>query len=384
MRTQQHSSIKAPVAHAPLESTLDKVERAPNGSIKLTPKQAERFGAELDALRNELHADLGQHDVDHMRRMIRLCRVTEVGGRLLLHFGFGPLSFLLGTSALTVSKILENMEIGHNIMHGQYDWTHDPALHSMSYEWDIVCTSEDWRRYHNYEHHTYTNIIGKDRDIGYGFLRVSDDQPWSPAHLVQPVSALVLASLFQWGVATHPLQVEDLANGDVSLKDFYSRSKPFLRKAGWQLFKDYGLFPALALGNAPRVMAGNMLANFGRNLWTFAIIFCGHFPEGAQTYLEEETTDETRGQWYVRQLNGSANIEGSRAFHIMSGHLSHQIEHHIFPDLPASRYPQVAERVRELCGRYGQAYNTGSFAKQIGSVAKKILRLSLPSTQRAR
>ena len=29
--------------------------------------------------------------------------------------------------------------------------------------------------------------------------------------------------------------------------------------------------------------------------------------------------------------------------------LSHQIEHHMFPDLPAARYPEMAPRVREIC-----------------------------------
>jgi fatty acid desaturase len=126
------------------------------------------------------------------------------------------------------------------------------------------------------------------------------------------------------------------------------------------------------------VAFGNLLANGARNLWTFSVIFCGHFPEGVRVYTEEETQNESRGEWYVRQLNGSANIEGSATLHLLTGHLSHQIEHHLFPDIPAARYPEMAASVREICERYGQTYNTGSFAKQLGSVAKRILRLSLP------
>lgn len=347
-------------------------------SVSLGEERAERFGAELDAIRQEILADLGQDDVDHIRSIIRLSRYTEAGGRLLLHFGIGPLSFSLGVASLTVSKILENMEIGHNVMHGQYDWTRDPELDSLAYEWDIACNGDNWRHYHNYEHHTFTNILGKDRDIGYGLLRVGSEQPWRPVNLTQPLSALVLALLFEWGVATHDLRVDKLFSGDITPRELYEKARPFLRKARWQLLKDYALFPALALGNAPRVVAGNMLANLGRNLWTFAVIFCGHFPEGAKIYSEDETADESRGEWCLRQVNGSANIEGSHAFHVMTGHLSHQIEHHLFPELPASRYPQIAERVREVCERYGQRYNTGSFRQQLGSVAKKILRHALP------
>ena len=128
---------------------------------------------------------------------------------------------------------------------------------------------------------------------------------------------------------------------------------------------------------------GNLFANGTRNLWTFAVIFCGHFPEGVRVYEQAEAENESRGQWYVRQLNGSANIEGNRWLHVLTGHLSHQIEHHLFPDIPAARYPEMAPRVREICARYGQTYNTGSFRHQLSSVIGRVLRLSLPGPKLA-
>jgi linoleoyl-CoA desaturase len=311
--------------------------------------------------------------------MIRACRYAEASGRLLLQFGWGPLTFALGAGALGAAKILDNMEIGHNILHGQYDWTRDPALDSHAYEWDIVCTADDWRHSHNYEHHTFTNILGKDRDIGYGLLRVNDQQRWHPLHLAQPLSALLLAFGFQWGIGAHDLHLDELVAGKQSFARLRERARPFLAKAGWQVAKDYLVFPALAAWNAPRVLAGNVLANVTRNLWSFAIIFCGHFPEGVRVFREEETRDESRGQWYARQAAGSANIEGGRLLHILSGHLSHQIEHHLFPDVPAARYPEMAPAVREICERYGQQYNTGSLWKQLGSVVGRIVRNAVPT-----
>ena len=347
-------------------------------SRQLTRDEADAFGRELDALRLEVLADLGTRDVEHIRRIIRLVRYTEVGGRALLHFGIGPITFVLGVSALGASKILENMEVGHNVMHGQYDWTGDPALDSRSYDWDIVCDGDDWRHSHNYEHHTFTNVLGRDRDVGYGFLRVNGAQRWRPQHLVQPIGAAVLALFFQWGVALHDMRIDETLAGRQSVAALARRARPFLRKAGWQLGKDYVAYPMLALWNAPRVLAGNLLANLMRNVWSFSVIFCGHFPEGVRVYTARETEGESRGEWYLRQLGGSANIEGGRAFHVLTGHLSHQIEHHLFPDLPASRYPELAPRVREICERYGQAYNSGRFAKQLGSVAKQIVQNALP------
>ncbi len=348
-------------------------------SKTLSRQEADAFGRELDALRQEVVASLGQADVDHIRRMIRAARYAEAGGRLALHLGLDPVTFAAGAGAVALSKILENMEVGHNVMHGQYDWTKDPELDSRSYEWDIVCTADDWRHSHNYEHHTFTNVLGKDRDIGYALLRVSPEQRWHPVYLVQPVSALVLAFIFQWGVGLHDLRIDETLTGRQPLAKLRAHARPFLAKAGWQVAKDYAFFPALALWNAPRVLAGNLLANMARNLWSFAIIFCGHFPSGVRLYTEDEARGESRGQWYVRQLNGSANIEGGRLLHVLSGHLSHQIEHHLFPDLPAARYPSIAPRVRDICERYGQAYNTGSFRKQLGSVVARIFRHALPS-----
>jgi linoleoyl-CoA desaturase len=347
-------------------------------SHSLSPAEADAFGAELDAIRREVVADRGRRDVDHIQNVVRTAHYGEAAGRLLLHFGLDPLSFTLGVAALATAKILENMEIGHNVMHGQYDWTGDPALQSQSYEWDTACTGDDWRHDHNYEHHTYTNVLGKDRDVGYGLIRVSREQPWDPIYSVQPISALLLALGFQWGVGAYALRFEEVLRGKASLGDLAQRAQPFLRKAGWQLTKDYIFFPALALWNAPRVLAGNFLANVIRNVWSFSIIFCGHFPEGVRVYEESEARDESRGQWYVRQVNGSANIEGGWLFHVLTGHLSHQIEHHLFPDLPAARYPEIAPRVRQLCERFGQTYNTGSFFEQFGSVVGRIIRYARP------
>jgi NADPH-dependent stearoyl-CoA 9-desaturase len=138
------------------------------------------------------------------------------------------------------------------------------------------------------------------------------------------------------------------------------------------------LFPLLTGPSAPFTLAGNATANLTRNLWSFTIIFCGHFPDGTQEFTEEETAEETRGQWYYRQLLGSANLTGGKLFHVLSGNLSFQIEHHLFPDIPAHRYGEVSVEVREICERYGIPYNTGPLPKQFGSVVRKIVKLALP------
>jgi linoleoyl-CoA desaturase len=265
------------------------------------------------------------------------------------------------------------MEVGHNVMHGQYDWMNDPALNSQTYDWDIVCAREHWHRTHNVEHHDYTNIVGKDHDYGYGMLRMTAEQRWKPGTLLQPFWYALLAVNFQWGVAVHDIKIGRYVLGRMTRAEFKERMRPFVRKASRQLFKDYVLFPALALWNWPRVLLGNLAANLIRNVWTNAIIFCGHFTEHAQTFTRAETANETRGQWYLRQIQGSSNLEGSRLFYLMTGYLSHQIEHHLFPDLPAPRYPEIAPRVRAICAKYGVHYNSAGFWRQYATVLKRIV-----------
>ncbi len=341
----------------------------------LTDEQLEQFGEEMDAIRQRVLADLGEEDAAYIRNVVKRRQQFEIAGRAMFYL---PPLWPLAVASLSVSKILDNMEIGHNVMHGQYDWMGDPGLNSRMYDWDTVCPGEQWKYSHNYIHHTYTNILGKDRDIGYGILRMDEDQKWRPQHLLNPVNAVLLMLLFEWGVALHDLEVENLVAGKRKLSDNKPLYPGLIRKIRNQTIKDYVLFPALTGPLFPLTLAGNATANLVRNIWAFNIIFCGHFPAGVATFSEEECEDETRGHWYYRQLLGSANITGGKLFHTMSGNLSHQIEHHLFPDLPARRYPELSVEVQEICERYGLQYNTGRLSKQLFSVAAKICRMALP------
>jgi len=348
-----------------------------NNKITLTPEQADAFGRELDAIKKRVMADLGEEDADYIRRVIRTQRALEVGGRVLL---FLPPAWLVGTAMLGIAKILDNMEIGHNIMHGQYDWMRDPATSGRSFEWDTACPADQWRHSHNYMHHTHTNIVGMDRDIGYGILRMSEDQPWSPYFLGNPVYAFLLMVLFQYGVALHELETERIRSGEIRLADKRQVLKAIWKKTRRQALKDYVAFPLLAGPFAPFVLAGNLSANLMRNVWSFMIIFCGHFPDGTQEFTVEETKDESRGMWYFRQVLGSANLTGGKIFHLLSGNLSHQIEHHLFPDMPARRYGDIAPEVQEICERYGIPYNKGPLLRQFGTVVRKIVKLTFPES----
>ena len=350
-------------------------------TLSLSPEQAEAFGREMDAIREDILASRGTADAAYIRRMIRCQRGLEIGSRATIYAGIAvPPLLALGAVGLGVAKILENMEIGHNVMHGQWDWMKDPKIHSSTWEWDTVCPADQWKHSHNVEHHTWTNVLGKDRDVGYGLLRMSEQQPWKPGHLLNPVKNLLLAMLFQWAVGVHDSELADHHHQLHKLpQNTKTKLKGFWKKAKKQAIKDYLLFPLLAGPFFLPVLLANAGANLIRNLWAYMIIFCGHFPDGVHQFSAESVANETRGQWYRRQLLGSANIKGGKLFHILSGNLSFQIEHHLFPDLPSNRYQQISPRVRAACEKYGLPYNSASLTRQFGTTLKRVFVLALPS-----
>jgi NADPH-dependent stearoyl-CoA 9-desaturase len=405
--TLQHQ--KSPFAH------LDEQER-------------EKLAKELDAIHDEVFADLGERDRHYIKTIISVQRQIVVAGRVLLLGSRSKTAWVLGTACLGMAKILENMEIGHNVMHGQWDWMNDPDIHSSVWDWDTASTKEAWKHSHNYIHHTFTNILGKDKDLGYEIMRIDPNQKWRPRYLGQPLYNLLLTLLFEWGVAVHDMDIEAIRAGKKPWSEVRKDLKGIGVKARSQVFKDYLGWPAISAGafallqlalrgrlEQPaesrvarrlrrisstgrlvatatfldrvlpgvestylRTLAADALANVIRNVWAHAIIFCGHFPDQTYTFTEEEVEDETRGEWYLRQLVGAANIDGSPLFHVISGNLGYQVEHHLYPDMPSSRYSEIAPKIKDICDRYELPYNSGRFSKQWFMVHRSIFRLAFP------
>ena len=395
---------------------------------RLGEQELEKLAKEFDAIHDEVFADLGDRDRKYIKNVISAQRQIVVVGRVLLLASRSKIAWLLGTACLSMAKILENMEIGHNVMHGQWDWMNDPDIHSSVWDWDTASTAESWKHSHNYIHHTFTNILGKDKDLGYEIMRIDPNQKWAPRYLGQPIYNLLLTLLFEWGVAVHDMDIDAIRKREKPWSEVRKDLRGIGVKARAQIYKDYLGWPAISAGAfaltqlalrgridqpaksrlgrrlrkvssgrrsgaaanlldkvAPgvestylRTLAADAIANVIRNIWAHAIIFCGHFPDQTYTFTPEETENETRGGWYVRQLLGAANIDGSPLFHIISGNLGYQVEHHLYPDMPSSRYSEIAPQVKDICERYELPYNSGPFGKQWLTVHRSIFRLAFP------
>ncbi|WP_416346679.1 fatty acid desaturase family protein [Acinetobacter bereziniae] len=354
----------------------------PNSKSKhLNPEQTAEFGRRVDEIRREVMDSLGEQDAKYIYKIRNFVRYSEIASRGMLMFGgWIPPVWVIGTGLLGISKIVENMELGHNVMHGQFDWLNDPSLNGANYDWDTMATGDDWKYTHNYVHHTYTNIVGKDHDVGYGLLRVSESQKWEPRFLFNIPLAIQLMVFFEWYVGVQNLHLEDaLVYKTKTWKQVWADATKFRKKARRQILKDYVFFPLIAGPNVLPVLAGNAIANVIRSLWSSAVIFNGHFTEDAETFEADNVENETRAEWYLRQIRGSSNFTGTDWLHILSGNLSHQIEHHLFPDMPANRYAEVAPKIKALCAEYDINYNEANFFKQFGSVWVRLAKCSLPN-----
>jgi fatty acid desaturase len=342
----------------------------------LSDGDLEEFAVALEAIRCDIESSRGSDDRAYIKRTIAFQRALEVTARLVIGCGRGRFGWAVGTAALAAAKCIENMELGHNISHGQWDWMNDPEIHSTTWEWDMAGLSSHWQNSHNYRHHVFANVVGVDDDLGFGVLRVTRDEEWQPSALMQPLRAGLLALLFEWGVALHCLYSAQERETTSAGKDAHRTA--LIRKIARQVGKDYVLFPALSRRRWWRTLGANVVANGLRNVWAYVVIVCGHFTDGAEKFTPSVLEGETKPEWYLRQMLGTANFRAGPVMAFMSGNLCYQIEHHMFPDLPSNRYPEIAERVRALCATYDLPYTTGPLHRQYLLTMRTICKLALP------
>jgi fatty acid desaturase len=342
----------------------------------LSDADLEELAAALEAIRRDIEASLGAKDRAYITRAIAFQRCLETAARIAIAASRGKFGWAVGTAALAAAKCIENMELGHNISHGQWDWMNDPEIHSSTWEWDMAGPTSQWRHSHNYRHHVYANVVGVDDDLGFGIMRVTRDQKWRPSALAQPLRAVLLALAFEWGVALHGLY--SVQERETTEAGKAAHRTALIRKMARQAGKDYVLFPALSRRRWRRALAANVVANGLRNVWAYVVIVCGHFTDGAEKFTPSVLEGETKPEWYLRQMLGTANFRAGRVLAFMSGNLCYQIEHHLFPNLPSNRYPEIAERVRALCVAYDLPYTTGPLLRQYLFTVRTICKLALP------
>lgn len=330
----------------------------------------DQIEAEFDAIKQRYRANLGPKDVAYIKGLRRKSRMAELLGRGLIWISPGPITFGLGVAFLWLHRNLESLDIGHNVLHGQYDYFPEiPQFHSHNFKWKAPVDEEGWRREHNGLHHVHTNVYEMDPDLNHGILRMNDQVPWNEYHRWQVPMYLFIA---------YPIVLYGFNQQNLGFRQSY-RERKFpagnegyapvhhpgvteqqLKRRHWLsvgrvVFKEYLVFPVLALVTGYsffKVMLGNMLADGLNNYWISLTIQATHLTEP----LQPADALAHKGRWYLSQLDSTVNFKGSRFMSVLWGHLNYQIEHHLFPDIPSRHYPDMALEVQAVCAKYGLPY----------------------------
>ncbi len=341
----------------------------------MEPAERDRYDAiqaAFDQLQARYRAQLGAEDIAYIQGLRQKSRIFELIGRGLIWFGFEPLSFVIGSVFLFLHRNLESIEIGHNVLHGQYDYFPEiPEFHAKNFRWKSPIDEEGWRREHNNMHHVFTNVYAKDPDLTHGILRTNDRLPWNPMHRIQ----FPLYLLYFYPFMTYKFNAQNLGFNRAFIDRHFPTGEGYaelnylidggdpkaLRKRDFRakarvILKEYYLFPLLALFtdfSLLRVVFANLGVDIVNSLWMTFTLQSSHFTEP----LQADNCLEHKGKWYESQILSTINFKGRFKWQsVLWGHIDYQIEHHLFPDLPSRHYPSLAPEVKAICNQYGIDY----------------------------
>jgi fatty acid desaturase len=343
--------------------------------MQITERELERYNQisqSIEQIKAYYRSQLGQKDIDYIKGIRNKSRIFELIGRSLIWFGYDPISFSLGILFLFLHRNLESIELGHNILHGQYDYFPEiPEFHSRNFKWKSPIDEEGWRREHNNMHHVFTNVYAQDPDLTHGILRVNNRLPWNKFHLFQ----FPLYLFYFYPFMTYKFNAQNLGFNRAFIEKYFPSQEGYaslnyqidggdpkaLRKRDFRakfrvIFKEYYVFPLLALFTGfslLRVFFANLITDIINSLWMTFTLQSSHFTEP----LQAENCLENKGKWYESQINSTINFKGRFKWQsILWGHIDYQIEHHLFPDIPSHYYPEIALKVQEICKKYEIEY----------------------------
>ena len=264
-------------------------------------------------------------------------------------------------AGLVVSTGLIAFCVMHDANHGAYfrtrrlnhllGWSADVALGISSYAWRVK---------HNIAHHTYTNIDGYDADITQvPYARMLPAQA--------PRSWYRLQHIYIWPLYTLMVLRWQTA-GDISALRRGAIGRSTLRfPRGWDLaglvvgkaaFVSWAIVLPLLVYPWWVVLAGYTAFAMIMGLVTATTFQLAHCVEEADFAAPAEMIAHKR-IWAVHEVETTVNFcPRNPLLTWMLGGLNYQIEHHLFPRVPHTHYPRIAEIVRRNCALHGIRYTS--------------------------
>jgi fatty acid desaturase 2 (delta-6 desaturase) len=245
-------------------------------------------------------------------------------------------------------------EVGHGSTPMAHKWLQRliiTAAGSMS--------AHEWQRCH-FLHHAATQKIGKDHDMDAMPLVAFHDKAaetskirlkwptyWYRAQAILFLPIITVAIGFIWMTIKHPAHV--------------------VRHGLWSelllMFASHFVNTVVFMGTTGcgNVGAGYLLGHMA-SMYVAYFVSVGHFAL-SHTFTPVVEKD-THKSWVRSAIDHTVNIspENPLVCWIM-GYLNCQIEHHLWPQMPQFRQPEVSRRVQAFCMKHGMEYKVLSYPR---------------------
>ena len=342
------------------------------------------FSKAVQALKREAFDSLSEADFRHMRKMERIGRLFTIVGYATAWIIPNPIS------AFCISMgIFTRWMLMHHIGHGGYDRVPGVPEHYTSKgfakgwrrytQWFDWIIPEGWNYEHNVLHHYHTGE-GKDPDLverHVQFLRNA-----RVPRIAKYVFVFIAGMTWKFTYyapntvsVLDPKTRERLKPDDISfitILNVLDLRNPTVRRLWISCYLPYGLWnfvvvpamfwPLFGTTGALFVLANRVLAEAMTNFHAFLVVGPNHSGDDLFRYAFHFRNKE---QFYVTQVLGSVNYHtGTDLVDYAQIWLNYQIEHHLFPDLPMTKYQELQPKVKALCEEHGIPYVQESVFKR--------------------
>ena len=219
-----------------------------------------------------------------------------------------------------------------------------------------------WWQKHHVLHHRFTNIFKWDDDVeSRGYLRLSPRQPWRPKYRHQHrfFSLLYALNTLEWFFVKDFVQYFSQRVNPYQPAPAMTRNEKlefWLCKAAY--FGGFVALPFLFLP-APRVVVGLLLFHLVMSLSLTLVFQLAHLTETAEFPVPTGTPITIEDEWAAHQMRTTTNFAMTNPLvNWFTGGLNFQIEHHLFPHISHTHYPDISAIVRRTAREFGLPYNT--------------------------
>lgn len=360
-------------------------------------KEQQSLVNDITTLYAETKAKMGEEDLKHIRNVAAYSKAIKKRSEELIKNSESLQAWSRGVALGALHTLLEFSELGHNIMHGSYDHLPNAGeFHSERWVWDFVTDPREWSVMHHQNHHPFTNIVGKDHDLGYSFLRSLAGQNWYAHHSVQLLIYTLLMSTpsyyFTLYTATSAARTE---GRKIFSKETFSKSFSLIQGHFAKKFIQDPL--SVPKQKFIPTFVGNYLTTTLGYGYLLHILFLEHHANPLELYTDTGT-NETQEEYFIRQIKSTTNFipyqfldnyfrkilkeevdfKNPPDFNVFYGGLDTHLEHHLFPDLPCNRQREVRNDVQRICEKYNLPYHNYPMIDLIKSIPLDLLKNTLP------